>query len=118
VARHYSMYQEMLPIEFSIFQDNVRQVQQAVTTIQQRGGQVIFARFPSSGEVWKLDEQYLPRAQYWDEFARQVSAKTLHFKDFPELQYELPDGSHLDYRQAIPFTRSLIKLLGNHTFLQ
>ena len=118
VARHYSMYQEMLPIEFSIFQDNVRQVQQAVTTIQQRGGQVIFARFPSSGEVWKLDEQYLPRTQYWDEFARQVSAKTLHFKDFPELQYELPDGSHLDYRQAIPFTRSLIKLLGNHTFLQ
>ncbi|MEZ5671153.1 MAG: hypothetical protein R3E08_01770 [Thiotrichaceae bacterium] len=113
VARHYTMYQEMLPIKYSVFQENVRAVQQSVATIQQRGGRVIFVRFPSSGEVWKLDEQYLPRTQYWDEFARQVTAKTLHFKDFQELQYELPDGSHLDYRQATPFTRKLIKLLGD-----
>ncbi len=116
VLRHYSMYQELLPIDNTAFQANVQRVRQAVTTIQQRGGQVIFVRFPSSGEVWKLDEQYLPRAQYWDEFARQVPANSLHFKDFPELHYELPDGSHLDYRQAVPFTRSLVKILGLATF--
>jgi hypothetical protein len=113
VARHHAMYQEMLPIKSEIFQENIHAVQQSVETIQQRGGQVIFVRFPSSGEVWKLDEQYVPRAQYWDEFARQVPAKSLHFKDFSALQYELPDGSHLDYRQAVLFTRSLAELLRN-----
>lgn len=113
--RYRSMYQELLPIDKAIFQANVQRVQQAVTTIQQRGGQVIFVRFPSSSEVWKLDEQYLPRAQYWDEFARQIPAKSLHFKDFPELHYELIDGSHLDYRQAASFTRNLVKILGPAT---
>jgi len=111
LEKHKKMYQELLPVDPTVFQNNLQRIKAQVQTIQQRGGKVIFVRFPSSGGVLELDEQLLPRDQYWNVFVEQVPALFLHFKDYPDLQYNLPDGSHLDYRQAIPFTKSLTRLL-------
>jgi hypothetical protein len=73
---------------------------------------VIFVRFPTSGVLWELEEQRYPRKDYWDVFAAESRAATVHFKDYPALaRFQCPDGSHLDYRDAVPFTKALAEIL-------
>jgi hypothetical protein len=87
-------------------------LEEYVTRIQERGGRVIFIRMPSSGILWEAQEARYPKSTYWDAFAARTKAMTIHFKDYPELsQYELPDTTHLDYRQAETFTRDLARIL-------
>jgi hypothetical protein len=87
-------------------------LEQYVTRIQDRGGHVIFIRMPSSGRLWEAQEARYPKSVYWDAFAARTKAITIHFRDYPELsQYELPDTTHLDYRQAEVFTRDLARIL-------
>jgi hypothetical protein len=117
LERHKGMYEGLLPVDQAIFESNLQNIQSQVQKIQQRGGKVVFVRFPTSGGILELDEQLLPREQYWNVFAQRVSAIFLHFKDYPDLQYNLPDGSHLDYRQAVLFTKSLTRLLMNSLHL-
>ncbi len=83
-----------------------------VEKIERRGGEVVFVRFPTAGEHWDLDEKFYPKEKYWDMFAKKTKASTIHFKDVPALdQYDLPDLSHLDTKDAVPFTRALIEEL-------
>lgn len=111
LERHQGMYSGLLPVDEAVFQNNLKKIKNNVEKIQKRGGKIVFVRFPTSGGILKLDEQMLPRAQYWDVFVQQIPASFVHFKDHAELQYNLPDGSHLDYRQAVPFTKNLARLL-------
>lgn len=80
--------------------------------LRQRGGRVVFVRFPTSGLVWEIDQARLPKEYDWDQFARYSLAPTIHFMDYPELQYQLADGSHLDQSQKQAFTRSLARIIG------
>ncbi len=90
----------------------LRRVSSAVRAIRNRGGQVVFVRFPSSGTVLELEEQAFPRARYWDVFAAGIPAPAIHFLDYPALAgFECPEGSHLDYRDATPFTKALARIL-------
>lgn len=92
--------------------NNVQGIRPAVEAIQKRGGQVVFLRFPTERGHWEVDEEFLPKADYWDRLGEASGAETLHFKDVPELdQFELPDTSHLDYRDAPAFTRELLEAL-------
>lgn len=94
------------------FLAGAQEIEQFVSRIQARGGKVVFVRFPTSGRHWDLDEAKLPKAQYWNTFASCTTARTVHFKDYPSLSvYNCPDGSHLDYRDAIPFTKALVEIL-------
>jgi len=79
--------------------------------LMQRGARVIFVRFPSSGLVWEIDQAVAPKENYWDQFAKYAIAPTIHFMDYPELQYQLADGSHLDQRQKQAFTHSLAEII-------
>ncbi len=80
-----------------------------VESIQGRGGRVVFTRFATSGKHHELDEQYYPRREYWDRFAARTPAVAIHFGDLPALNhFELPDTSHLDYRDTAAFTEALI----------
>jgi hypothetical protein len=79
--------------------------------IEQSGGRVIFVRYPVSGLIWKQLEKNYPRAAYWDEFAQHTRFATVHFKDYPELQFQCPDYSHLDMSQSPVFTQALAKIL-------
>ena len=81
-------------------------VNDAVERIRARGGSVLFFRMNSSGALYAAEEERLPRARYWDLFARRVKAPALHFKDVPALaRIECPEGSHLDFRDAGAFAR-------------
>ena len=89
--------------------EDVGRIEQWVKQITNRGGEVVFIRFPTSDEHWKVDEEEYPKSAYWDRMAAFTSAKTFHFMDYPHLtQFELPDTSHLDYRDSPAFTNYLL----------
>jgi len=94
------------------FTSHIQRLENIVDRIQSRGGKVIFLRLPTDGKLWEVDQAKYPKKQYWDRFASYTKARTIHFKDYPELsRFALPDSSHLDYRDAIPFTDALAKIL-------
>lgn len=89
--------------------EDLAQLEPAVERIQRRGGQVVFVRFPSTGEAYRLSELYFPKESFWDPFAAGTRAIAIHFRDVPSLSdFECPDLSHLDYRDAPRFTAALV----------
>lgn len=84
-----------------------------VAKIQARGGKVIFVRYPSTGTVRELENQFTPNVAFWD----RIRAKThpnfsVSFEDHPELQgFECPEWSHLSRADATEFTKRLLKIL-------
>jgi hypothetical protein len=95
---------KLLPTDFAYINTLTQQ-------LRQRGARVIFVRFPTSGLVWEIDQARAPKELNWDQFANYSLAPTIHFMDYPELQYQLADGSHLDKRQKQNFTRALAKIV-------
>ncbi|QDT14149.1 hypothetical protein [Alienimonas californiensis] len=80
-----------------------------VRRIQERGGQVVLIRFPTSGERWTHNQIVYPKASHWDRLAELTAAETIHFRDVPALSdFECPDTSHLDMRDAPAFTAALL----------
>ena len=79
--------------------------------IQQRGGQAVFVRFPTTEQHWRLDERMAPRARFWDELAGVAGAPTIHFRDLPTRYLDCPDTSHFDQRDAPVFTAALVREL-------
>ncbi|MGE3317489.1 MAG: hypothetical protein AB7O26_20435 [Planctomycetaceae bacterium] len=83
--------------------------QEGVRRIQDRGGLVVFVRFPSTDETWELENRHFPKEEYWDRFAEKTSGVAIHFRDVPTLaKTECPDTSHIDYRDADGFTNRLM----------
>lgn len=93
----------------------IRRIKLATEQIQAHGGRVVFVRFPTSGALRKLENKLYPRSEFWDEFVRTVKAPTIYFEDVPSLRnFTCPDGSHLDTRDAVRFTRSLVEEMKSH----
>jgi hypothetical protein len=79
-----------------------------VRRIQARGGRVIFARFPTSGAVRVRENRLFPRREFWDTFIQRTGAMGLNYADSPALtRFQCAEGSHLDYREAASFTKTL-----------
>ncbi len=111
VKKRYALARPLTPKEF---RRHVRELKSMVDRIRERGGQVIFVRFPTTGEHWELDEQYFPRRDYWDVLCAGVNARTVHFKDYSALaEINCPDTSHIDRRDAPAFTASLVRILAD-----
>ncbi|MCA9111936.1 MAG: hypothetical protein KDA52_18425 [Planctomycetaceae bacterium] len=86
-----------------------RALKPSVEKLRNRGGRVVFIRFPETGEHWRLSESHYPRTQFWDHLAESTGTPTIHFRDVPGLaHFECPDTSHLDYRDTDAFTNALI----------
>ncbi len=80
---------------------------------------MIFIRFPSTGMVRQLENQTWPREKYWDNLVANTRAGAIHFEDYPSLsEFDCPDGSHLDMRDAKIFTRSLAEILLKYEWLK
>lgn len=100
------------PLAEEEFAARIRMIETMVRQIGERGGRVVFLRLPSCDEIFELEEETWPRVRYWDRFAAGVSARTIHFADYPSLSgFDCPDGSHLDFSRATKFTRSLAEIL-------
>ena len=60
----------------------------------------------------------MARARYWDRLAEHTGAITIHFHDLPRVrELPLPDGSHLDLRDAPTFTAALLDELARRGVL-
>ncbi len=88
------------------------EIESMVVKLQARGANVVFVRFPSSKQIREIEDIKFPRDVYWDRFANQTSARTIHFADYPELgDVDLPDGMHLDVSDQKTFTAALARVL-------
>ena len=82
-----------------------------ILMIEKRGGKVILVRFPTDKLIWEIDNRTYPRDIFWNELEKR-HPNTIHFLDYPSLsKYDLPDGSHLDYRDKKSFTKALMKII-------
>lgn len=89
-----------------------QQLAAQTAAIQARGGRVYFLMMPKSGWVKAIDDRRFPQHLFWDRFAATVHAPTLHFEDVPAWNgLQCPDGSHLDIRQRLDFTNTLVDAL-------
>ncbi len=105
-------YQEQAPMNKTTWNQQVANLISTVETIESRGGKVVLVRFPTDKGHWRLDERYYPKAQYWDDLANRNNLTMIHFQDYPGLaSFDLPDSSHLDYRDAVKFTEVLLQIL-------
>jgi hypothetical protein len=88
---------------------DLEQIDGFVKKIQARGGNVVFIHLPITGASVAANDTYFPRSLYWEPFAAGTSGLTLHCADFPALsQFDCPDTSHLDQRDAPAFTNALL----------
>ncbi len=92
--------------------DEFDEIDKFVREIQGRGGRVVFLRMPSSGKRRALEEEFHPKARYWDRFVKQSSGICIHADELKGITgMTCPDGSHLDLQRANWFTSVLIDAL-------
>lgn len=92
----------------TIFKD----VKKSIDKIKARGGQVMFIRPPSSGEMREAEKKAHPRNIYWDNLLTYTNTPGIHFEDYPEMTHFIcPEWSHLSPQDAIVFTEDLIQIL-------
>ena len=97
------------PLEF---RQRLQQVLSLAERYRDRGGKMAFVRMPSSRLIWEIAEHRTPRAQFWDRFADLSPVPTFHFLDYPAMGgVPLPDGSHVDVRNKVRFTREFARML-------
>lgn len=83
-----------------------------IATIKARGGQVLFIRPPSSGEMYEAEQKAYPRSAYWDELLVYTNTPGIHFADYPVMTvFTCPEWSHLTPQDAIVFTKDLVEIL-------
>jgi hypothetical protein len=120
LAAHVEKHGGHLPrIPFAEWWPQVEMANSWVRAIQARGGEVIFYASPTSGQRRDVEEDWFPRAEYWDKMAAATTAKTLFALDDAALRdFPLPDDSHIDYRQKPAYTNALIDALMTRRLLQ
>ena len=85
-----------------------------IDKIKSRGGQVIFVRPPSSGEMLAAEMKAYPRGDYWNKLLEYTNTPGIYFEDYPEMTHFIcPEWSHLSPKDAAVFTKSLIRILEN-----
>ncbi|MEO0517161.1 MAG: hypothetical protein AAF171_07655 [Cyanobacteria bacterium P01_A01_bin.116] len=99
-------------ISFSQWEDKVKRWEDPILKFRQRGGTVIFVRFPVSKKLWSSDEKLFPPEDYWLRWTGSLGLESIHFSQHPALMsFELPDGTHLDKKDRAEFTRLLLHYL-------
>lgn len=81
-------------------------------TFQERGGNLILVRCPSSGILREGEQMGLPRERFWDSLISVGNFKSYHFEDIIETKnMECPEWSHLSGTDADLFTEVFANLL-------
>jgi hypothetical protein len=87
------------------FQD----VTAAVQKLRERGGKIVFIRFPHSGALKELEDRQYPRAAVWDRVIKETAAPGIYYSDIPELAgFTCPEWSHLSAGDSVEFSKRLV----------
>jgi len=88
------------------------QIAPLVKKLNEKGGEVVFVRMPTTDVSWYNLEKMYPKAKYWDKIRMFTDAYTIHFKDYKTLSgFRCPDTSHLDVTDAPIFTSNFADIL-------
>ena len=99
------------PKENKNFLIGLNALMEIIHTIESRGGKVFLVRFPTDKLLWEIDNKRYPKNLFWKQIEKR-HPRSIHFSNYQSLsKYHLPDGSHLDYRDKEPFTRSLMEII-------
>ena len=83
-----------------------------VSSIERRGGSVIFYVPPVSGHQFDLSQEAYPRELYWQKFINHYELKGWNFEDYPEIRsLPLPDSSHVSASMKPRYTALLLSSL-------
>ena len=86
------------------FRDSVA----AVKKIRDRGGKVVFVRFPVVGKLKEHEDRMTPRAGPWTRLMQETGAPNIYFEDHPELaSFDCPEWSHLSGPDSVEFSKRL-----------
>jgi hypothetical protein len=80
--------------------------------LAQRGAQLVWLQMPRSGQIEGIEEKRFPNARFWEPLLAQSRALALSAEQIgPLSDFDCPDGSHIDVRDAPRFTRALAEVL-------
>jgi hypothetical protein len=108
VKRHYAAYKPPSP---DAWLADAKEVIGWVERINARGGRVVFYREPVSSAIREYDERFMPRAKYLDALAEATPALFVNFEDYPQLDIDTPDTSHIDAKDIPRHTIAFVRLL-------
>ena len=108
LKKYYPLYTPPTP---EVWLNEMQEVVRWVERIKARGGKVVFYREPVSGEHIELDEANFPREKYWDKLVAIMPTTMIDFRDYPDLNIDTPDTSHIDIKDIDRHTRALVQLL-------
>ena len=91
-----------------------------IDRIRSRGGEVVWIRPPSSGQLLNIEKLRYPRGRVWDKLMNDTGSFGVYFEDDPAMQQlSCPDWSHLSRASAIAFTDAYVRaLLGRVDWLR
>ena len=99
-------------IEGEVLDELILSVKEDIDKIRSRGGEVVFLRFPSSGDLREKERMLHPREQFFDRLISETDTVGIHFEDYASLDgFTCPDWSHLTRADAVLYTRNLIPIL-------
>ena len=108
LKKYYPLYTPPTP---DAWLQEMREVVRWAERIKARGGKVVFYREPVSGEHIEMDEANFPREKYWDKLVAIMPTTMIDFRDYPQLNIDTPDTSHIDIKDIDRHTRALAQLL-------
>ena len=101
------------PASPEVWADTCDEFGRLAKVIEDRGGAVVFLKFPLTGRMLALQDEFFPRDRYWEVFVERVGQEVLHYDDMPDVaSLRLPDESHLNPRSAARFTRWVAQRVG------
>jgi hypothetical protein len=81
-----------------------------IDRIRSRGGEVVWVRPPSSGQLLNIEKVRYPRGKVWDKLMNDTDSFGVYFEDDPAMQQlSCPDWSHLSRASAIAFTDAYVR---------
>ena len=97
--------------ETEIFRKKViKEIVPIKNIIESKGGKIIYLHMPMPDQHCEILSY--PKKNYWDILDIYMNKNTIHFKEYKEIEnFSCPDGSHLDKRDAIMFSKKLSSIL-------
>ena len=97
-----------------ITETNISRLKAALQKLTDRGVKIALINFPKSGVVEKIDDIRFPKTvwkQAQDNLSVSPLVKFIDYRDYESLDFNCPDGSHIDVSQKSQFTHELLNVL-------